>query len=111
MPHILVTHTKGYEDLMPTLLPALAETLEGQGFPLQNVRSYSTPLSHAVVGGKNGAEMMHITFRLLDKPDRTPEIIKGWLDALLTTAKSHLPEGQSVVGESFFLSETYMVKK
>ncbi len=108
MPHLVVAHSLGNDPRVIELLSALSRTAIDQGFNPSSVKAYAHTLDHAVVGGQSHARLAHLTFRLLDKPERTNAVVEAWLRELVTVVRDILPELDALTAGAEFLPEVYV---
>lgn len=111
MPHLHITHTAGVSAKIPAILTAMHDTLAAEGFGSPSIKGYSVEIKHAFIEGKAGGDMAHLNFRLLDKPERTPEVLSGWLLQLKDVMADFLPQHCSITVETHSLPPIYFTHK
>lgn len=107
MPHIILTHTAELTAIADGMLGDLCDIAEVQGFDRPRIKGYTVPIGSSVMAGVANAPMLRLTFRILDKKERTPTITSKWLSDLLDRAGRDLPEGCILTGEAVHLPEHY----
>lgn len=107
MPHLHITHTAGVSADIPAVLKAMHDTLTAQGFGSPSIKGYTVEVKHAFINGQAGGDMAHLNFRLLDKKERTPEVLTAWLSDLRDAMVAHLPADCSITFETHSLPPLY----
>ncbi|MEM9054430.1 MAG: hypothetical protein AAGB16_03810 [Pseudomonadota bacterium] len=110
MPHIILTHTKALANDVEALLGALTHQLASEGVSLESIKCYTLPVGNIMVAGNTGTEFLHLNLRIMPKPERTPALIREWLEALMTIVKAKLPENCTITAEANHLPDIYSSK-
>ena len=107
MPHLILTHSFGDNPLVADALATLSQTAQAQGFKLDRIKAYAIRAENAHLGGQPDAALAHLTFRLMNKPDRSREAVMAWLDELVAVLQNALPDGTTLTAEAAFLPDMY----
>ena len=110
MPHICLTYTQGLQKYVDNIVQLLSDELEKLGFNKAGIKSYGIQIGTSCVGGELNADMVHLNLRVMNKAERTSEVIEDWLVKLSAITAKQLPHDCCFTAEVNFLPKLYKSK-
>lgn len=107
MPHLVLTYSNLNSAAVETFQDQAATALAEKGFTPNSIKCYAVKTSHAHIAGSLGAPFAHMTFRMLDKPERTEDVRSEWLSELCEIAATNFPTECTLTAEAVFLPHVY----
>lgn len=110
MPHLSLTYTRGVSSNTPSLLTEMHNAFLDFGFAEESIKCYGIIISHCHIAGHMDSDMAHLNFKLLQKSDRTADVVNKWLEKLYAIMNNTLSTDCSVTAEAVFLQPFYISK-